>query len=335
MTTDPGTNEQATMSHELRATSYELNTSIANLRDLRASDLRDYDAIYLGDIYCRVYEANFLEHLEDLREGLRILADQGKRAFVATYAAPRNDFLPKVRKVLETAATAGAQAVEIHNLGIMKIAHDEFPDLPLHVGGFANIYTDAGVEVLRGFGAVRFTPNYELSLDEIREIAAACRAPMELLIHGKMPLGISDYCFLLDYEEKWGVKCPDLCQKELFLKQGTWAMKTVGKGVLSGKDVCMLEHLPRLLADGHRHFRIETVSESPAYRAQVSAVYRQALDRAAEGAVAQDEGWWETLRSHARIGMCNGFYFGKSGMDYAGIRPEADASLLTISPSEL
>ena len=312
----------------------ELNTSIANLRDLRASDLRDYDAIYLGDIYCRVYEANFLEHLDDLREGLRILADHGKRAYVATYAAPRNDFLPKVRKVLEIAATAGAQAVEVHNLGIVKIAHDLFPDLPLHVGGFANIYTDAGVEVLRGFGAVRFTPNYELSLDEIGEIAAGGRAPMELLIHGKMPLGISDYCFLLDYEEKWGVKCPDLCQKELFLRQDTWAMKTIGKGILSGKDVCMLEHLPRLLADGHRHFRIETVSETPAYRSEVAAVYRQALTRAAGGAFEQDDRWWETLRAHARIGLCNGFYFGKSGMDYAGIRPEAAASFLTISPSD-
>ena len=92
-----------------------------------------------------------------------------------------------------------------------------------------------------------------------------------------MPLGISDYCFLLEYEEKWGVKCPDLCQKELFLKQGDWAMKTLGKGILSGKDVCMLEHLPRLLADGHRFFRIEALSESPAYRSEVAAVYRAAL----------------------------------------------------------
>ena len=182
---------------------------------------------------------------------------------MTTYAAPRNDFLPKVRKMLEASAAAGAEAVEVHNLGILKIAHDEFPELPVHVGGFANVYTAAGAEVLRGFGAVRFTPNYELSLDEINEITTACGAPMELLVHGKMPLGISDYCFLLDYEEKWGVKCPDLCQKELFLKQGDWAMKSVGKGILSGKDVCMLEHLPRLLAEGHRHFRIETVSESP------------------------------------------------------------------------
>lgn len=317
----------------MAAVACELNTSIANLRDLRASDLRDYDAVYLGDIYCRLYEANFLERTDELREGLRILRDQGKRAYVASYAAPRNDYLPRVRKTLEVAAREGAEAVEAHNLGILKIAHDEFPGLPVHIGGFANVYTDAGVEVLRGFGAVRFTPNYELSLEEIRDIASTCGVPMELMIHGKMPLGVSDYCFLLDYEEKWGIKCPDLCQKDLFLKQGDWAMKSVGKGIMSGKDVCMLEHLPRLLADGHRHFRIETLSETPEYRRQVAAVYREALDRAAEAAFEQDERWWRVVRAHARIGLCNGFYFGKSGMEYAGIRPEAAGSLLTISTS--
>ena len=313
---------------------FELNTTIANLRDLRASDLTDYGAVYLGDIYCRLYESNFLEQLGDLREGLHILRDQGKKAYVATYAAPRNDFLPKVRKMLEASAAAGAEAVEVHNLGILRIAHEEFPELPVHVGGFANIYTAAGAEVLRGFGAVRFTPNYELSLDEIQEITSTCDAPLELLLHGKMPLGVSDYCFLLDYEQKWGVKCPDLCQKELFLKQGDWAMKSLGKGILSGKDVCMLEHLPRLLAEGHRHFRIETVSESPEYRREVAAVYRAALERAIAGEGDADEGWWETLRRHAHVGLCNGFYFGRSGMDYQGLRLEALGSLPTISRAE-
>lgn len=323
------------MSHEPQAMSpFELNTTIANLRDLKESDLSDYDGVYLGDIYCRIYEANFLEQLGDLEEGLRILQDQGKRAYVTTYAAPRNDFLPKVRKMLEASAAAGAEAVEVHNLGILKIAHDEFPQLPVHIGGFANVYTAPGAEVLRGFGAVRFTPNYELSLDEIHEITTVCGAPMELLVHGKMPLGISDYCFLLEYEEKWGIKCPDLCQKELFVKQGDWAMKSVGKGILSGKDVCMLEHLPRLLTEGYRHFRIETVSESPAYRSEVAAVYRAALNRAFAGDGKLDEGWWETIRRHARIGLCNGFYFGKSGMDYAGLRPDSIGSLLTISRVE-
>ena len=96
----------------------------------------------------------------------------------------------------------------------------------------------------------------------------------------------------------------------------------------------MLEHLPHLLADGHRHFRIETLSESPEYRSQVAAVYRQALARAAETVLEQDEEWWRVVRVHARVGLCNGFYFGKSGMDYMGMRPEAVGSLLTMTPTD-
>lgn len=313
---------------------YELNTTIPNLRSLRESDLRDYDAVYLGDPYCRAYERNFLERSDDLQEGLHILKDQGKRAYVTTYAAPRNDFLARVHKGLEAAAEGGAEAVEIHNLGVLRMAHEEVPQLPVHVGGFANLYTAAGVEVLRQYGAVRFTPNYELSLDEISEITGESGASMEILVHGKMPLGISDYCFLLEYEDKWQAHCPELCQRELFLKQGEWAMKSVGKGILSGKDVCMLEHLPRLLADGHRYFRIETISESADYRREVADVYRQALDRAVSGDASIEAQWGETLLRHSRIGLCNGFYFGRSGMDYAGIRPEAMGSLLTVARVE-
>jgi collagenase-like PrtC family protease len=88
----------------------------------------------------------------------------------------------------------------------------------------------------------------------------------------------------------------------------------------------MLEHVPQLVAEGHDCFRIEAVSESPAYRLEVGRVYREALKQTVAGMNGIEEGWWTTLRSHARVGLCNGFYFGKSGMEYLGVRPEAVAS---------
>jgi len=305
---------------------FELNTTLSNLRDLRASDLSAYDAVYLGNIYCRIFEDNFLERLDDLKEGIARVRDQGLRTYVTSYGAPRNDVLPKVQKALETAAAAGADAVEVHNLGVLRMVHEQFPGMPAHVGGFANVYTDAGAEVLKEYGAVRFTPNYEISLDEVEAITRGAGMPAELLVHGKMPLGVSDYCFLLEYEQHWPEKCPALCQKPLFLKQGDWAMRSVGKGVLSGRDVCMLEHLPALLAAGHTMLRIEAAYETPAYRLNIAKIYRAALERSVAGDGRVDESAWQVIREHTAVGLCNGFYFGRTGSEYVGKRMEAAAA---------
>ncbi len=304
---------------------WELNTTISNLRSLRESDLGAYDAVYLGNIYCRVFEDNFLERMDDLKEGIARVKDQGLRAYVTSYAAPRNEALPKVQTALETAAAAGADAIEVHNLGVLRLAHELFPDMPLHIGGFANVYTDAGAQVLKQYGAVRFTPNYEIKLEEVQAIVNGAGMPAELLVHGKMPLGVSDYCFLLEYEDGWPEKCPTLCQKRMMLKQGDWAMQTVGKGVLSGKDACMLEHLPALLAAGHRFFRIEAAYESPLYRRDIARIYRAALQSAAAGHEGIDESAWELIHAHTNVGLCNGFYFGRTGGDYVGTQVAAAA----------
>lgn len=305
---------------------FELNTTISNLRSLRESDLSAYDAVYLGNIYCRVFEDNFLERMDDLREGIAHVKERGLRAYVTSYAAPRNDTLPKVQIALETAAEAGADAVEVHNLGVLRMMHEQFPDIAVHVGGFANVYTDAGAAVLKEYGAVRFTPNYEISLDEVKAITDGVGMPAEILVHGKMPLGVSDYCFLLEYEQKWPEKCPTLCQERLFLKQGDWAMRSVGKGVLSGKDVCMLEHLPALVAAGCRMFRIEAAYETPAYRCDIASIYRAALERAVVGDGTVEESAWNAIREHTAVGLCNGFYFGRTGGEYVGNREQPVAA---------
>ncbi|MEE9152896.1 MAG: peptidase U32 family protein [candidate division NC10 bacterium] len=312
---------------------FELNTTISNMKDLMASDLDPYDAIYLGNPFCRDYEANFLEELDDLRVGIRHCREAGCKVYLSTYAAPRNYFMPQIRRAIGVAAEEGVDAVEAHNLGVVRMLRTEFPAVPIHIGGFANVYTDTGAAVLRDYGSVRVTPNYELSLEEIEGMAKSTGLHVEILVHGKMPLGISDYCFLLEYEKAWGMKCPDLCQQDLFLRQGEWAMKSVGKGVLSGRDVCMLEHLPRLVAAGFRFFRVESISEDPAYRRDVAAVYREALEEVLNGAFQLREGWWEKIQTHTKVGLCNGFYFGQSGQLYIGNQQSAGFGETSARPS--
>ena len=312
------------------APAFELSTAVSNLRHLRESDLGPYDAVYLGNVYCPRYEANLLERPDELREAIGRVRALGKRPRLTTYAATRREMLPGLRRALEVAAEAAVDAVEVHALGLLTLAREVAPGLPLHVGSFASVYTDAAVDALARFGVRRIAPSHELTLDEADAIAAAGRVPLELPVHGKLPLGVSDTCILLDHARGWGVACPDLCQREVFLQREEWSLKSVGTGILTGRDFCLLGELPRLLAAGHRHFRIEAVSESPAYRAEVGAVYREALGRVLAGDVAMEPRWWATLVRHARVGFCNGFAFGQSGMNHVG----ATATAAGARPSD-
>ncbi len=307
---------------------FELTTAISSLHDLHASDLGPYDAVYLGNLYCARYEGNLLEHPDELGDAVRAVRDQGRRPYVTTYAAPHGRDVDRLRRALDAARAAGALAAEVHGPGLARLVRDEFPELALHLGSFANVYTGAGAAVYRALGATRIAPPAELPLDEVAALAGAGGVPVEVTVHGKLPLGVSDSCLLLGCESALGAECPDLCRRDVFLSRGDWVLKSVGTGVLSGRDACLLEHLPRLVAAGHRHFRVEAVSETPAYRLSVGRVYRDALTRAFGGDATVDADWWALLRAHSREGFCNGFAFGRSGLEYvaAGRAGAAEAA---------
>ncbi len=303
----------------------ELNTNLPNLQSLKESQLAPYQGLYLGHPYCPDYKGNFLERPEDLREAVDRLRQQGKKVYVSTYAAPKSRELDRVRALLEVAAESNVDAVEAYNPGVVRIVHREFPSLAIHTGIFANVYTAAGAARLREYGVRRVTPHYELNLEEIDELAAASGVEVELLVHGKMPLGITDSCFLLPYRNASGLDCPDLCRENFWLRRREWVLKPIGQVMLSGADVCMIEHLPGLLARGYRVFRVETLTEGPEYRSRVGKIYAEAVSSAA-GAGAHGGGpmdrtldWLRELRELSAHGLCNGYYFARSGRDYVGV----------------
>jgi putative protease len=298
---------------------FELVVSVSSPGELSGTDLFPYGAVCLGSPYCRRVEGNYAELPERLGEAVVRLHGAGKRAYVATPATPREADLPYVSRLIDAAVAAGADALEIHNMGVLRILREKGRPIPAHMGAYANVYTHLAAGVMRDAGAVRVRPNAEVTLEEMGTIAREGGVEVELLVHGKIPLGVADRCFLLTEPEETDPKCPAACREEHWLTSRDWVLKTVGKGVLSGRDMCMLEHLPRLLGDGFRVFRVEGLYESAAYRSELGAVYREALDRAAAGGEYRvEEQWGETVRRHAPKGLCNGYYFGTAGRKYVG-----------------
>jgi putative protease len=298
---------------------FELVVSVASPGELEGTDLSPYDAVCLGSPYCRRVEGNYAEALDLLPAVVSRLHAEGKRAYVATPAVPREADLPHVSRLVDAAAAAGADALEIHNMGVLRILREKGRPVPAHMGAYANVYTHLAAGVMRDAGAVRVRPNAEVTLEEMAILSREASVEVELLVHGKIPLGVNDSCFLLPGPEESDPNCPSACGEVHWLTSRQWVLKTVGKGVLSGRDMCLLEHLPRLAKDGFRVFRIEGLYETAAYRSEIGAVYREALSRAfAGGGYGVEDRWAAAARRHAPRGLCNGYSFGTAGRTYVG-----------------
>ena len=81
----------------------------------------------------------------------------------------------------------------------------------------------------------------------------------------------------------------------------------------------IVDHVPRLVEDGFRVFRVEGLYETSVYRSEIGAIYREALTLAfAGGSFALEDRWADAARRHAPRGLCNGYSFGTAGRAYVG-----------------
>jgi putative protease len=212
----------------------------------------------------------------------------------------------------------------------LRVLQEKRSTIPVHLGVFGNLYTHETAKVLKEYGVTRVYPNPELSLKEIAYIAE--NTPIEVLlpVHGKIPLVISETCFIMEHAEgadKCGEgECTYACSQDHWLKRGhddssraDWSLKDTGRMTLSGKDLCLVEHADRLAAEGFTAFYVQNKGEATGYAAKVGSIYRTALDRAFAGRAETNCGpWLAELGLLAREGLCNGYYFEGAGQRYFG-----------------
>ena len=82
--------------------------------------------------------------------------------------------------------------------------------------------------------------------------------------------------------------------------------------VMSSRDLCMIEHIPELIAAGVDAWKIEGRMKSQYYVATVTRIYREAIDTFFENGEYQDK-WLEELGKISNRGYNTGFFFGNPG----------------------
>ncbi len=295
--------------------SFEITTHAETLDKLKRLDLNMIDGIYLGDPTCMEYPEALSRNLDRLKEAVSMVKEFGKKAYLSTFAVPRNAHLKRIVPFIERASELPLDGIEVHNLGLLRIVSKNKLFKEIHMGFFSNIYTHETVRVLSNFGVKRVFLNPELSLEEIQFIKENSPAEISFFAQGKLPLGISENCFIKEYSPR---ECETICDG-IWLTSGKWKLKNIGFATLSGKDWVTLEYLGTLHYRGFRIFHIQGLRESPDYINTMARIYREALIKIEEGEDSYiDPDWIGTIAGLCPNGVCNGYLFRRSGHRYIG-----------------
>lgn len=298
------------------------------------------DAIYFGldRFNARMRAQNFTT--ADLPELMAFLHKRGVRGYVTLNTLIFTAELAEAEQYLREIITAGVDAAIVQDVGICRLIRHLSPNFPIHASTQMTITSAAGVAFARSLGCQLVVLARECSLQEINKIQhqlhqQAIELPLEVFVHGALCVAYSGQC--LTSEALGGRsanrgECAQACRMPYELvADGTTVDLGDRQYLLSPQDLSGLAVLPELVQAGVTCLKIEGRLKTPEYVANVTQVYRQALDRVGhadrfpipteryhlEMAFSRGlhTGWFEGINNqalvHARFGKKRGVYLGE------------------------
>lgn len=248
------------------------------------------DAVYVGGTQfgMRSNPSNF--DPAQLQAACKLVHAAGKKLYLTCNTLPRSYELDALPEFLRSARAAGVDAFIIADMGVLAIAKQAAPEVEVHISTQAGIVNYAAANAFYQMGAKRIVTARELSLDEIKMIRDHTPPELEIeaFVHGAMCMSFSGRCILSDYmvgRDANRGDCAQPCRWKYHLMEETRPgqyfpinQEENGTYIFNSKDLCMIEHIPELVAAGVDSFKIEGRAKSAYYTAVVTHAYRQALD---------------------------------------------------------
>ena len=299
-----------------------------SLRALQMAVDAGADAVYLG-LKDATNARNFAGlNFDDaqVREGVRYAHARGRQVLMAlnTYADAR-DTTPWQRAV-DRAAELGADALIVADTAVMAYARRHHPAMRLHLSVQASATTYEAIEFYRErYGISRAVLPRVLTLSQVQHAIRHTAAEIEVFGFGSLCVMVEGRCALSSYVTGQSPNTAGVCSPPSAVRwdetpQGVEARlggvlidryapdeprgyPTLCKGrfVVDGERDYAIEEptslntlaiLPQLIEAGVAAIKIEGRQRSPTYVAEVTRVWRAAIDQAASGArYAVQPGW--------------------------------------------
>ena len=304
----------------------ELLIPASSLEVLKTAVIFGADAVYIGgETFSLRAKAKNFSH-EDMKEGIAFAHAHGVRVHVTANILAHNYDMEPARNYFQELAELAPDAIIVADPGMIMLAKENCPDIEIHLSTQANNTNYMTYRFWYGQGVKRVVSARELSLKEIKEIREQIPEDMEIesFIHGAMCISYSGRCLLSNYftgrDANRGA-CTHPCRWKYAVVEESRPGEYMpvyenerGTYIFNSKDLCMIEHIPELIAAGIDSFKIEGRMKTALYVAVVARTYRKAIDD-----YLKDENLYRQNLPYYReqIAKCTyrqfttGFFFGK------------------------
>ena len=283
------------------------------------------DAVYLGGgmFGMRTSPSNFSD--EELAKAVAFAHSKGVKVYLTCNTVPRNNEVDVLPGFLMMAENAGVDALIISDIGTLTLAKKYAPKTEIHISTQAGITNYATANAFYEMGAKRVVLARELSMEDIAVLRS--KTPKELdiecFVHGAMCVSFSGRCLLSNYlvgRDSNRGDCAQPCRWKYHIMEETrpgvyFPIEQDDKGtyIMNARDMCMIEHIPRLVNAGVTSLKIEGRAKSAYYTAAVTNAYRAAVDEFMKNPTDDfTVSPWikEEMRKVSYREYCTGFYFG-------------------------
>ncbi len=300
----------------------ELLAPAGNVEKLETAIHFGADAVYLAGkaFSLRNFSGNFT--LDEMEAGTALARRHGVKVYVACNIYSRNWEQEALTAYLRELGRIGPDAVIISDPGIFTAARELISHIPVHISTQANTTNYRTARFWRQMGARRINAARELSLAEIREIADRCPIDIEAFAHGAMCISYSGRCLLSSFmagrDSNRGLCCHPCRFKYAVVEEKRPGLyypvleDDRGSYIFNAKDLCMIEHIPEMIAAGITSLKIEGRMKGIHYLGSVVRVYREAIDSYFKNPVSytMKPEWIDELAKISHRRYCTGFYFG-------------------------
>lgn len=240
------------------------------------------DAIYVGMPGFNARGRSHDHEFDELKEIIEICHLYNVDVHLAFNILIFENELDKAVESLKKVLLLAPDALIVQDIGLIRIINSLAPKQVVHGSTQMTVTNHEAIELLDDLNIQRFVLGRENSITEIKAIREHTQKELEVFVHGALCVAYSGQCFTseaLGGRSANRGQCAQSCrfEYELIVDGQT---KKLGdfKYLVSPKDLCGINDIPKLVDIGIESFKVEGRLKSPEFVASVASSYRKAID---------------------------------------------------------